>query len=363
MPRITISQVTETREFVGGVPKKLGVYCAHSMADPTSSNLETLQQIWQGVFQRSPVGVSDDFFDLGGDAWLAAELMTAINNQTSVDLPATVICNAPTVGELASAVQQPQFSGAAILLKQSAAQSAPIFMLHGVGSSVVDLVPPVRRMQVDLPIYGLEAKGNDGRESPLDRIEDIAQSFLAAIREIQAHGPYFLVGYSLGGLIALEIAQQMRTKSEEIGLLVMIDSYPDRRFLSFAQSARLVLQRAKNRVMGRKNTSPVKKRPLVQSSNNQRHSLVQAMQRTRDANYRALRSYRPGFYEGEVKFVRAAIPTHFSADPVPVWAPFVRRLEVETIPGEHVTMLRGSIGPLASLLDEYVRESCAKQQV
>jgi thioesterase domain-containing protein len=236
-------------------------------------------------------------------------------------------------------------------------------MLHGVGSSVVDLVPPVRRMQVDLPIYGLEAKGNDGRGAPLDRVEDIAQSFVTTIREIQAHGPYLLVGYSLGGLIALEIAQQMRTKSEEIGLLVMIDSYPDRRFLSLAQSARLVLQRAKNRVMGRKNTSPVKKRPLVQSSDNQRNSLVQAMQRTRDANYRALRSYRPRFYEGEVKFVRAAVPTHFSADPVPVWSHLVRRLEVETIPGEHVTMLRASVGPLASLLDKYVRESCAKHRV
>jgi acetoacetyl-CoA synthetase len=333
------------------------------MTDPTPSDLETIRQIWQRVFQRSLIGVNDDFFDLGGDAWIAAELLSEINAEASIDLPATTICNAPTIATLASAMKDPQRCGAAILLKQGATQSPPIFMLHGVSSSVVELVPLVRRTQVDLPIYGLEAKGNDGKGAPLDSIEDIAQSFLVAIREVQPHGPYFLVGYSLGGLIALEIAQQMKAKSEEISLLMMIDSYPDRRFLSFVQSARLVLQRAKNRVTGHKNASPLRKRSLDQSVGGQRNSLVQAMQRTRDANYRALRSYRPRFYEGEIKFVRAAIPTHFPADPVPVWSPLVRRLEVETIPGEHVTMLTTSISALAALLDKYLREVPAERGV
>jgi thioesterase domain-containing protein len=331
------------------------------MDHPTPSKLETLQQIWQRVFRRSPIGVNEDFFDLGGDAWLAAESLTEINKQFDIDLPATIVCSAPTIAALASAVEHPHLSGPAILLKQSATQSQPIFMLHGVGSSVVDLVPLVRRMQVDLPIYGLEANGNDGHEAPLDRIEDIAQSFLAAIREIQQHGPYFLVGYSLGGLIALEIAQQMKTQSEEIGLLVMLDSYPDRRFLSVTQYARLVLQLAKNRVTGRKNSPSLGKRPLIQYGDSRPNSLVQALQCTRNANYRALRNYRPRFYEGEVRFVRAAVPTHFSADPVPVWAHLVRRLEVEAIPGEHVTMLTTSVDPLASLLDKYAREARAKR--
>lgn len=331
------------------------------MADLTSSTLETLQQIWQRIFQNSPIGIDEDFFELGGDAWLAADLLSEINAQLSADLPATILCKAPTVGAIASAIEHPQPRGPAVLLKQVRAHSAPIFMLHGVASSVVDLVPLVRRMQVDLPIYGLEAKGNDGHEAPLDRIEDIAQSFLATIREIQPYGPYFLVGYSLGGLIALEIAQQIKTKSEEIGLVVMVDSYPDRRFLSFAPYARLMLQVAKNRVTGRKNTSSVWKRPIVQDGDGRRNSLIQALQRTRDANYRALHTYRPRFYEGEVKFVRAAIPTHFSADPGPVWSPLIRRLEIDTVPGEHVTMLRAHVGPLASVLDKYVREACVKQ--
>lgn len=329
--------------------------------DHPNSSVETLQQIWQRVFRHSPIGMNQDFFDLGGDAWLAAELLSQISNQCAADLPGTILCNAPTIAALAAAIEHPRPGGPSILLKQGARKSTPIFLLHGVGSSVVDLVPLVRRMQVDLPIYGLEAKGNDSHEAPLDRIEDIAQSFLAAIREIQPHGPYFLVGYSLGGLIALEIAQQMKTKSEEIGMLVMVDSYPDHRFLSFPQQVRLILQRAKNRVTGRKNTPSVRKRPLIQDGDGRRNSLVQALERTRDANYRALRNYRPRFYQGDVKFVRAAIPSRFPADPVPVWSPLIRRLEVETIPGEHVTMLTTSVGPLAALLDKYLREVPAER--
>lgn len=324
------------------------------MADP--SNVETLRQIWQRIFQRSSLGVDADFFDLGGNAWLAAELFTEINEDLGLELPAATICNAPTIAALAAAIANPQPLGPAILLKQGAL-SAPIFILHGVGSSVVDLVPLVRRMQSEQRIYGLEARGNDGREEPFDRIEKIAQSFLTTIRGIQPRGPYFLVGYSLGGLVAFELAQQLKTMGEEIALLLMMDSYPDRRYLALASYARLLLQIARNRMTGRKNDG-VGRQP---DNNADRHgdlrSLVLALQRVKQANYRALRSYRPSFYDGKIKFVRAAIPSRFPANPVPVWSHLCRGIEVETVPGEHVDMLTASVDPLASLVDKYVRES------
>jgi acetoacetyl-CoA synthetase len=325
------------------------------MDNPNPANIETLRQIWQGVFRR-PIDVNEDFFDLGGDAWLAAELFTEINHQLGVNATPLILCQAPTITTLAAALHNPQPSGPAMLLKQGAARATPIFMLHGIGGSVVDLVPLVRHMQIDQPIsiYGLEAKGNDGREEPLDRIEDIAQSFIASIREIQPHGPYFLIGYSLGGLIALEIAQQLKTNSEEIGMLVMLDSYPDRRYLSFPQYARLLLQLARLRMGGRTNASA--KQYFVRIGDSQHASLIHALQRVKDAHYRALCNYRPRFYDGNVKFVRAAIPSSFPAEPIPVWSRLVRRLEVETIPGEHVRMLSTDVEPLALVLRKYVSE-------
>lgn len=345
------------------------------MDDPTPSKAETLKsqkihalrRIWRKVFSRPSIGpdeslnagLDEDFFDLGGDAWLAAELFTQIKNELGISAPPTTICLAPTIAALGLVLDNPRSKGPAVLLKPGANQAPPIFMFHGIGSSIIDLVPLVRRMRMDRPIYGLESRGNDGTEEPQERIEDIGESFLTAMRRIQPHGPYFLIGYSFGGLVALELAQQLKAQSEEIGLLAMLDSYPDRHYLSFAQYWRLLLQLAVNRVSGRDKPA-VAHRAFLGQTGDQPDSLVHALQQVKDAHYRALRAYRPGFYNGEVKFIRAAVPSHFPADPVPVWSHLARRLEVESVPGDHVGMLTAGVGPLASLLDRYLRDASAR---
>jgi thioesterase domain-containing protein len=331
------------------------------MADPIpstieASKVETLEHIWQRVFHRAQIGPEEDFFALGGDVWLAAELFSRIHQEFGQRLTPATLCNAPTIRTLAAALDNPQPIGPLVRLKEGHAQAAPIFIFHGVGSSSIDLVPLVRRLQSDQPIYGLETKGNDGREDPLDRVEDIAQFFLPAIRKILPHGPYLLIGYSFGGLVALEIAQRLKTESEGIGLLVMLDSYPDRRHLSFGQYSRLLLQVARTRLTG----TNARKRQLPAAQDLERSSLVHALDRVKRAQYRALRNYRPRFYDGKVKFLRADLPSRFPADPAPVWSHLVGALEVETVPGEHLDMLTTSVDSVASILDHYVREACAR---
>jgi acetoacetyl-CoA synthetase len=334
--------------------KQSGVHLP-PMNDRTTSKLQTLHQIWVRVFRRSAITATDDFFALGGDTWLAAELFSHINHEFGLQLSPATICNAPSIAALAVTLDNPRPSGPAVQLKGDA-NSAPTFIFHGIGSSVIDLVPLVRRMQSGQAIYGLETKGNDGREDALDRVEDIAHFFLPAIREIQPHGPYCLIGYSFGGLVALEIAQRLKAESEKIGLLVMLDSYPDRRYLSFAQYSRLLLQLVRKRLSN--STKPEgQKRQFVGTDDRERSSLVLALERVKAAQYRALRNYRPRFYDGELWFVRAATPSRFPADPIPVWSPLVRALGVETVPGEHLDMLTISVDQTASLLDKYLRGS------
>ena len=89
------------------------------------------------------------------------------------------------------------------------------------------------------PIYGMQARGIDGVDEPFDRIEDLAQFYLDAIKEIQPHGPYFLIGYSLGGLVTLEMAQRLRHEHEQVALLVVLWSYPYSGFISRGQRLRL----------------------------------------------------------------------------------------------------------------------------
>jgi len=314
---------------------------------PPTATIEELTTIWQRVLKRTPVGSGDDFFALGGDASRATELFSEIAEQFGTTLCPATICVAPTIAALANAVSAPQPAEPLVLLKPGAG-GPPVFMTHGIGSSVIDLVPVVRRMRCDQAIYGMEAKGNDGVEQPLDRIEDMAQFFLDAVRRVQPHGPYFLIGYSLGGLVTLEMGRQLLQEGEQIRLLAMLDSYPDRHHLSFGQHARLLLRLLRERA-----------RKVVQPDGGvtAAGSLAQAMGKVREAHYCALRNYRPQYYDGRVKFVRAAILSQFPSNPIPVWSGLIGALEVETAPGDHVKMLRAEVDALASILTKFVREA------
>ncbi len=338
------------------------------MEHPPPPTTVLLQPIWERVFRRSPIGMNEDFFELGGDARLATELFAEIRSNLAPELPPAAICTASTIAKLAASLDAAKPCLPAFLLKDGPDQ-APVFMFHGIGSSVIDLVPLARRMQSAQPIYGLEARGNDGKQEPFERVEEMADFFLPVIREIQPRGPYFLIGYSFGGLVAFEIARRLRAEADEIGLLAMLDSYPDRHHLPIAQHVRLLLRAAGNRLSHQKssgqppNVGPGGQLRPIGDRVETRNSLALAMQRVKDAQYRALRNYRPVFYDGSVKFVRAAVPTRFPADPVPVWSPLVSTLQVDAVAGGHLGMLTTSVDQLASLLDKYVANAMPRTSI
>lgn len=239
-------------------------------------------------------------------------------------------------------------------------------MAHGLGDTALALSQLARHMHVSHPIYGMQARGLDGLEQPLDRIEDMAQYHLDAIRQLQPHGPYILVGYSLGGLVTLEIARRLSANGDDVALLAMLDSYPDRHQLSLRQRVcldwRLAMRRvaALVQVGGHSDQSTVT--PMVRTAVDRievDESIARALQRVREAQYRALRVYRPCFYSGKVKFVRAAIPSYFPSDPVPVWSHLAQEFEVETVPGIHLELLTTQSETLASVVERYVEESRA----
>jgi acetoacetyl-CoA synthetase len=216
----------------------------------------------------------------------------------------------------------------------------------------------------------MQAKGIDGAEEPFDRIEDMAAFYLKAIKQVQPHGPYLLAGYSLGGLVTLEMAQQLTAVGEKVALLGMLDSYPDIRYLSLAQRARLVARLARRRATTTMKLPfgdalsliirPSRRRsgaPRVSYKPPVDVSLSPAVQRARECAYLALTRYKPRFYPGKIKFVRAELPTDFPADPAAVWARLAAEFEVETVPGDHLGIMSRHYEKLASALSRYVEEA------
>jgi acetoacetyl-CoA synthetase len=340
---------------------------------PTSTMVEMLTPIWRRVLQLSSVGVEDNFFDLGGDSSLALQLFNEVARVCGRELPPVTIYFAPTIAVLAAVLEQPtglRFPPL-VLLKDGSAET-PLFITHGLGGSVIDFFQVVKHIRTPHPIQGMQAKGIDGTEEPFDRIEDMAQFYLDAIRQVQPHGPYLLAGYSLGGLVTFEMAQRLTADGEKVALLAMLDSYPEIRYLSLAQRARLVMRLATRRATTAMKLPVGEALSLILRPSRRRSalatsgalyqppvtvSLSPAMQRARESAYLALTRYKPRFYAGKIRFVRAEIPTDFPADPAAVWAHLADEFEVETVPGDHLGIMSTHYEKLASAISRYVEEA------
>jgi len=334
---------------------------------------EVLTPIWQRVLQLPSVHLEDNFFDLGGDSSLALELFNEIARACGRELPPVTIYHAPTIAALADLLEQPTTPRLPpLVLLKPGTQAPPIFITHGLGGSVMDFYQVVKQMQLPHAIHGMQAKGIDGVEEPFERIEDMAQFYLDAIREVQPQGPYLLVGYSLGGLVTLEMAQRLTEAGERVALLAMLDSYPSIRYLSTGQRIRLI-----TRLVGR-HVAMAMRLPMreavsyvLRPSERRQHipgdhsgraryqssSVSPVMQRVRDRAYLALSRYQPRFYPGKIRFVRAQISTDFPTDAAAIWAKLANEFEVETVPGDHLEIITTYFARLASLLSRFVREA------
>jgi thioesterase domain-containing protein len=320
-----------------------------------SSMIEVLTPIWERVLRRSAIPIEENFFDQGGDSSLAQELFQEIGAVLGRKFAPVTICYAPTISALSELLEQPATKPLPplVLLKTGGA-APPVFITHGIGGSTLDLVKLAKGLETQQPIYGMQFRGMDGIEEPFDRIEDMAQWFLDAIHRAQPHGPYFLIGYSLGGLITLEMAQRLVAQGEEIALLAMLDSYPDKSRLAIGEFVRLTFRLARMRMSTILNSSGTRQRDSERQSGS---FFTKATENVREKSYAALKSYRPQFYRGKLNFVRAEVSTYFPDDPIPVWAHLTHMFEIETIHGTHLEMLTTHCEALAAVLSRYLSEA------
>ncbi|BCL39534.1 amino acid adenylation domain-containing protein [Nostoc sp. MS1] len=185
-----------------------------------------LAQIWSAVLGLNQVGVTENFFELGGHSLLAVSLMSRIQQQFGKNLPLTTLFQHGTVEQLATVLRQETISQtwSPLVPIQSTGSKPPFFCIHPIGGNVLCYADLARNLGNEQPVYGLQAIGLN-EEEPLTCIEDMAALYIEAIKTIQPTGPYYLGGWSMGGVIAFEMAQQLLTNTDEVALLALIDSY------------------------------------------------------------------------------------------------------------------------------------------
>jgi acetoacetyl-CoA synthetase len=332
-----------------------------------------LTQIWQRALQRPFIAVDDNFFSLGGGFEAADEIFSEIAKECGRELPSATIYHAQTIGALAALLERPSLPRfSPVVQVKAGSQQPPILIVHGMAGTV-PFFELARNIRTAHPVYGFQAKGLDGLEKPLQRVEDMAKFYLNSLKVLQPRGPYILVGYSFGGLVALEMAQRLTRRGEEIALLVFVDAYPHLRYLAWGQRVKLIAQRAKRILFeaderffraARRAKSRVYRAgthlddPLEEPSH---LSFDQTTRGVRESAYRALAAYRPQFYRGKVKFVKSGSDSYYPADPVAVWGSLTTGFEFETVPGGHLDMLTSDCESLAAVITRYVNEALGQE--
>ncbi len=205
-----------TQEQLGG---------SHAYRAPRTPVELALAKIWCRLLGLDRVGLDDDFFMLGGDSLLAAELFLHIQKDLGQDLPLSTLVQAPKLESLAARLVARDVDRAwtSLVPLRSAGRRKPFFCIHGGLGNVLVFTAIAQNLDADRPFYGLQWNGLDGKRGATS-IETMAAAYLREIRSVQPKGPYLLGGFCAGGLIALEIAQMLRVDGEAVDLVVLFDT-------------------------------------------------------------------------------------------------------------------------------------------
>ncbi|MCZ6742926.1 MAG: AMP-binding protein [Alphaproteobacteria bacterium] len=195
-----------------------------------------LQEIWMRVFKLDHVGLNDNFFLLGGDSLQAVGLFLEIEKAFGRRLPAACVFEAGTVAEMAALIEGGEARGCMVPIQPEGTQP-PFFCVHNSAGGVVGFHELAKCLGTEQPFYGIQSVGWDRNVVPFLDSTEMAAHYVAEMRKIQPHGPYYLGGYFFGGGIAVYMADMLREAGEEVALLAIIEStsLAGRRWVTFGQ--------------------------------------------------------------------------------------------------------------------------------
>jgi amino acid adenylation domain-containing protein len=345
---------------------------------PPRNTLELkLAQCWEQLFGFGPISVKDNFFDLGGHSLLAVPMVTMAEKSLGRKIPLALLFQGPTIERMARALQQqtgPAISETLVEL-QPGDSGQPLFLVHPVGGNVFCYTHLVHHLGPSRAIYAFQAQGLDGENVPHEHIETMATQYLEAMLKVQPEGPYFLGGWSMGGAVAFEMAQQLRVRGERVAVLALLDSYAPvygetKDDLTVLKSFALDLGVALDRLNLAGNLRVLKQDELLARLLEQAISAeivdssfgvkqFQNLFQIFKSNNGAFQTYCPRTYPDRIQlFIAADKPTSVAEDQTKGWSELALEVETHVIPGDHYSILRNpNVERLAERLTACLQEA------
>ena len=319
--------------------------------------MDEMRALWVDVLQQTGLSPEDNFFDVGGNSLAALSLVEAVSSRVGHSVPMTAILETPTMEAFTALVNSRVVPKTSLLVTlKEGGTGAPLYIVHGYGGSVIELRQLAQSIQTENRIVGIRASGFEADEPVYERIEDMAQAYLAAIRKEQPHGPYRIGGYSMGGLVAHEMARRLASEGEHIELLLLIDSTPHQSHWSGSAWREFVLRRSLHH-LGILFGSSGRARRLLQLARSLRDhvrlavsaappsdelagvTLPAIVRELRQAGLRAYAQYAPSYGPVPIVLIRSDMRLSALADPAVIWRKLSPGLVVHQTPGDHLSMI------------------------
>ena len=320
-------------------------------------------ELWESLFGIRPIGVTQDFFQLGGDSLLAVRMMAQIRKTFQRTLPLTVLLDAPTIRQLVQILcNGASTSLSSIVRVQPKGTRPPLFCVHGHGGEPFYCWELSRALGADQPVYGLRSQGFCGGPI-LNSVPEMAANYVRAIRDVAPTGPYLLGGYCVGGMIAYEMARILKEQGQEVELVALFNTPSAGSLRGWPLNIRYLKSRVpyELRKLCSGGIIQVIPRLSVKSLGLARHTLGTAkaalwsacgksspgaerwahgLLNIPDANVVAAKSYDARNYPGRVTlFMTREIAKFYGTDPCEGWLPLAAGgLECHTVEGDNDTM-------------------------
>ncbi len=188
-----------------------------------------LVKIWEQLLKTKPIGIRDNFFDLGGNSLLAMQLITQIEKQFGKEVELVALFRNPTIEHLANELDSgsKRESSAKIIEMHPGTDGPPLYFIHPSGGSIHHYAELAKHMPDGQPFYGIQAQGMNDKDAIQTTIEEMASTYINLILEKQPQGPYYIGSYSFGVVVAYEMAQQLQTLGHEVKALIQLDQTPE----------------------------------------------------------------------------------------------------------------------------------------
>ncbi len=334
---------------------------------PRTSLEHELSRIWEDMLDVNPVGIFDNFFEIGGHSLLAVQLISKIKKRFKKELPIAALFQNNTIDKLALVIGSESIPGkwSPLVNIRTQGSEQPVFCVHAAGGTVFYFIRFAALLEYDGPFYGLQAKGLEKGDEPLVSIEEMATTYIEAVKKAQPNGPYILSGWSMGAVIAFEMACLLQKEGQQISSLIMIDPPPSnmRHDQVLEDDAEFMVERWEHRMplsieevtdKGGKEEQlayifkKMKTEELIPSDIDL--SDFKYFFKLHKLNNYIICEYRPrSVYKGKIFLIRVMemLPYDLRMDePSEDWKKFATRgLEVYNVPGNHFTVFNESNAP------------------